>query len=73
MTGKTRFDLEEGIMKCWNITDDLKILLEQYLDGDKPMTEDEVANILVGMIELYEIKFDHTFKIFEELVRDKKL
>ena len=73
MTGKTRFDLEEGIMKCWNITDDLQLLLEQYLDGDKPMSEDEMANILIGLIELYNIKFDKTFKIFESLIRDKKI
>ena len=37
---KDRFDLEENIMKCWNITEDLDMVMERILDspsfGDMP-------------------------------------
>jgi hypothetical protein len=63
-----RFDLEQQIMACWNITSDIDTLCEGVLESD--MTTDQIANILLGMKQLYELKFDKMFRTFEELIQD---
>ena len=71
---KTRFDLEQEIMECWNITSDLQDVYRYVMEGDSEMNtvqRDKVANLLLGLSELYELKFNKTFRTFEECL-DKK-
>jgi len=63
-----RFDLEQQIMACWNVTSDIDTLCEGVIESD--MTTDQIANILLGMKQLYELKFDKLFRTFEELIRE---
>ncbi len=63
-----QFDLEQQIMACWNVTSDIDTLCEGVLESD--MTTDQIANILLGMKQLYELKFDKMFRTFEELIQD---
>lgn len=65
---KTRFDLEQDIMNCWHVVDDLKILCEGVLEKD--LTKDEIANILLGLEQLYQLKFEKLFDVFETLIRN---
>ena len=45
-----RFDLEAEIMHAWNTKDDLDSIAERFFDDPNgPMTEDELANLLVGL------------------------
>ena len=66
-----RFDLEQQIMACWNVTSDIDTLCEGVLESD--MTTDQIANILLGMKQLYELKFDKMFRTFEELIQDRSI
>lgn len=59
-----RFDLEQAILDSWKITDDLKIFLDKY----EELSEDSQLNILIGMNELSELRFQKLWEIFEELV-----
>ena len=68
-----RFDLEQNIMKCWNVTDDIYLLYENVMDGVPEMTTDEIANALLGMHQLYEMKFEKLFRNFEQLVKEGKI
>ena len=64
---KTRFDLEEIINKCWGITDELEILSEQLLDrtpGVPELDRDRMANILLGLQEVYALKFERLWDTF---------
>jgi len=61
--------LEEKIMECWNVTSDIKIVYEEHLDSPTPMTEDEIANILIGMEYLYNRKFQRLFEAYEEICK----
>jgi hypothetical protein len=67
-----RFDLEQEILNCWRVVDDLKILYENVLENST-LDKDEVANILIGLSQLYEMRFDKTFRIFEECITNKKI
>jgi hypothetical protein len=70
-----RFDFEQQIQKCWIITDDIGEIAEGVLERD--LTSDQVANALVGLQQLYELKFNKLWDLFEDvhmnLVRDEKM
>ena len=64
-----RFDLEQDIMKAWNVVDDIRLLTEGMFDGTQPMTEDQISNILIGMEHIYELRFNKLFSTFEKCVK----
>jgi hypothetical protein len=66
-----RFELEQKIMECWNITSDINSLIEGI--SDKNLSNDEIVNILLGIKGLYDLKFDQMFYIFETLIKEKKI
>ena len=66
-----RFDLEQNIMKCWNVTDDIDMVYSNVMDRD--MSKDEIANALLGLQALYNMKFEELWENFEQLIKDKKL
>jgi hypothetical protein len=57
------YDLEEQIMGTWNITSDLKTITEAIVENE--LSKDQIANMLIGLTELYEIKFDKMFRTFD--------
>jgi hypothetical protein len=67
-----RFDLEQQILKCWNITEEIQLLNEQVLENDE-LTKDQISNYLLGLHTIYEMKFDKLFNQFETIVREKKI
>jgi hypothetical protein len=77
----TRFELEQDIMNCWQVTDDLDVLYNRLMEDptidrvleDPSMNRDKLANILLGMKELYHIKFEKCFNTFERLISEKKI
>ena len=66
-----RFKFDQQIMECWNVTTDLKTVTEYLLDGELDMDrENKIANMLMGIEALYEVKFNKLFRQFEQLVRE---
>lgn len=68
-TNRTRFDLEQDIMNCWSVVDDIKELSRCMLDRRK-MSEDELSNYLLGLETIYQVKFERLFETFEMLIRE---
>jgi len=68
MKDKSRFDLEQEIMSCWNVVDELKLLLDRW----DSITEDEKLNIIIGLSNLYNLKFDVMFNTFENCIRQRE-
>jgi hypothetical protein len=70
-----RFDFEQQIQKCWLVTDDIYELAEGVLEHD--LTSDQITNVLFGMKEMYELKFNKLWDMFESvhmnLVRENKM
>lgn len=67
-TNRSRFDLEQDIMNCWSVVDDIKELNRCMLDRRK-MTDDEVSNYLLGLETIYQVKFERLMETFEMLIR----
>ena len=66
-----RFDLEQLIIKNWEITTEIKHLRELISDG-KP-TQDQVENYLLGLETIYEVKFNKLWDCFEQLCQNQKI
>jgi len=67
----TRFDLEQLILKNWEITTEIKHLRELISDGNP--TQDQLENYLLGLETIYEVKFNKLWDCFEELCQNQKI
>ncbi len=63
----SRFDLEQQFLSCWNIVDELDFVSELVQDNDKAM------NVLLGLKELYQLKFEKCFNTFEQCLTNKQI
>jgi regulator of replication initiation timing len=61
-----RFDFEQQLMDCWRITDDIRDASEALLEGN--LNTDETSNILIGLRQLYELKFNKLWDMFEGVI-----
>lgn len=52
----TQSDLEDAIYMMWQTSDDLNLFFRYHGDAEKPMTEDEVANGLLGLKLLHDMR-----------------
>lgn len=65
------YDLEQPIMECWNICEDLKTVFKQIGDGAREPTTDELMNALMGMEQLYQWKFEQLFYTYETVISNR--
>ena len=73
MTEPTRFDLEQSILEAWKITSDLELVRKRLLDHPEPLSEDELDNIILGLINVYNLRFESLFAQFEQLVKKGRI
>jgi hypothetical protein len=60
---RTRFDLEQEILECWKVTNDINMLVEKG-------TSAESFKVLS---DYYELKFDRLWNTFENMVHNRKM
>jgi hypothetical protein len=53
-----RFDLEQSILECWNVTTDIKDMCEAGAPAED----------IKALATVYEYRFDKLWKIFESMV-----
>lgn len=64
--GKTQSDIDQAILHVWGVTEDIDILLAKYLDAPEHMTEDEMANALIGIKEVISMRCWHLHDIYKK-------
>ena len=66
---KNRFDLEEAIGQMAQTPNDIETII--YAIGDSPIkhTEDELLNMLIGVKQLHETRYQKMWSTFEEIIR----
>ena len=64
------YDLEQMIMDCWHVCDDLQVIFKQIGDGEREPTKDELMNTLMGMQQLYQWKFEQLFFEYEQVIAE---
>jgi hypothetical protein len=55
----TAGDLETAIQQVWQTSDDLELFFRYHGDVPIPMTEDEIANALLGLKALHDMRIWH--------------
>ena len=65
----TRFDLEQHIMNCWGVIEDIQttIKITETEDWDK------TQNALIGLKEIYNQKFEDLWECFETVIASRQL
>ena len=66
-----RFNLEEEIQNVWQTKDDLNAVAERLFEDTVFMTEDQIANVLIGLSELHETRMKKLWRVFETMVKEK--
>lgn len=64
----TAFDLEQDILKCWNITTDIGEILDDLESGH--MEFHDAVQALRAYQQVYENRFERTFRRFEQFNRE---
>lgn len=69
------FSLEQQILECWNVTNDIETVTKWFADdpvweGMDPKLQDAIMNKYFAIQELYELKFERTFATFEKVCRE---
>ena len=64
------YELEQPIMDCWRVCDDLTVVFKQIGDGEREPTHDELMNTLMGMQQLYQWKFEQLFDKYEDVLKE---
>lgn len=58
-----RFDLEQGIMQCWNVVDDIKLLAQRNASAED----------FAAVAQLYTHKFEELWAQFETGIEERKI
>lgn len=62
-----RFKMEQYIMDCWNVVEDLNTVFEATYEQN--LTKDQMANIHLGLKELYNLKFERLWAEFKKSIK----
>ena len=68
-----RFVLEERILDVGGLEEELETILYKVGDSPQQPTEDELMNMLIGVIELSRARNERLFLTFETLVKEGKI
>ncbi len=58
-------------MKCWNITEDLDTIFGYVVNDavDAKIDADKISNMVLGLMQLYDLKFQELFEAYEEVLK----
>ena len=70
MNPLTRF--EDAICSMKAVKDELEALLYKVGDSPVPPTEDNIMNVIIGMIELHEIRTERLQSAFEAYMAEEE-
>ena len=64
----TKFQLEEAIIRLWSTDEDINLLYENIMEKD--MTKDQIANTLLGLKSIVQMRGEKCFELFETFSRE---
>lgn len=60
---RDRFDLEQEILECWKVVNDIQMLTERNASADQ----------FAVLAQYYELKFDRLWDTFEQLTHQRRI
>jgi hypothetical protein len=64
----TQFDLEQAIMRLWGTDEDIQMIYENVME--KNPSQDVLANALLGLKVLTQMRGEKCFELFETFIRE---
>ncbi len=64
------FELEQEILHCWHITNDLRDVGEMFLEGYKDATPDNISNVSFALADVYNMRFEKMWRNFENITSE---
>lgn len=69
------YDLEQDIMECWKVVDDIELTTKWFIDapeweGMDPKLCDAMMNKYFAIKELYDLKFNQMWATFEAVCKE---
>lgn len=64
-----RFELEDAMSDVHQVGEDIETMI--YAIGDSPIkhTEDQLLNMLIGIKQLHETRYQKMWNVFEQLIK----
>jgi hypothetical protein len=66
-------ELEDLIMAAWITKEDIDSILWVLMDREKHPTEDELANLLIGLHSLHDARMTKLFNGYEQVLKTNKI
>ena len=66
-------ELEDLIMAAWITKEDIDSILWVLMDREKHPTEDELANLLIGLHSLHDARMNKLFNGYEQVLKTNKV
>jgi hypothetical protein len=60
-------------MRLWSSDQDVETLFKYYYDRQGEVDVEEMANALLGIKQMIQIRGELAFELFERLIKEKKL
>lgn len=57
-------DLEQEVLRCWEVTQDLDLLAQEYEH------DDDLSNKILGIKNVYEMRFSKAWNTYEKVVAE---
>jgi hypothetical protein len=57
-------DLEQEVLRCWEVTQDLDLLAREYEH------DDDICNRVLGIKHVYDMRFSKAWDTYEKLVKE---
>lgn len=64
---KSRFDLEQELLRIQSVCEDIDLFLEQFYDAPKEMDEDDVWNYVAGIRHVLDLRCNKAWDTFCQL------
>ena len=63
--------LEDRIMSVWSTKEDIDTLLWAVMDKPLPLSEDELANLIIGIAALHESRCQQLYDTYTNLLKEQ--
>ena len=64
-----RFDLEENMSRMLDTANEIDDIIYKYSDSPDQPSQDQMLNMLIGVKELLEARYDRMWNTFEQLIK----
>lgn len=68
-----RFDLEDKITAAWQTENDIDLIYRRLCDAPSPMTEDDIANAMLGLRSIFNMRMDELWEVFTKMIEEGKV